>query len=167
MECKMNYSKRALLLVSLISMGVQADETSPWQFDGSLGVEYGRDDNVVVEEIDFTSSLGDNFIRFRAKGDAEYAASKRSTFSASLAISDLQFNNADRFDLQNILATTGYKYKVNKTTYGFDIRHADAELGGTGFLSLTQYSPFFSTFISKQHFVRAAYTYLDKELDAY
>jgi hypothetical protein len=161
----MNYAKNALILVGLASAPLYADDTSPWQFEGSLGIEYGRDDNVVVEEIDFTSALGDNFIRLRAKGDVEYSASDRSTFSTSLSISDLQFNNADRFDLQNILATVGYKYKIDKTTFGFDIRHADAELGGTGFLSLTQYSPYFSTFFGKKNFVRAAYTYLDKELD--
>ncbi len=139
---------------------------SKWNTDFAVGLEYGYDDNVIVDEIDLASSSGDDFFRFRGKGDVEFSPNEKDEFSAGISFSELQYNGNDQFDLRTILASAGYKRKINKYTLGFDIHHADAELGGDGFLTLTQISPSVSTFINRQHFLRGAYTYIHKDLDS-
>jgi hypothetical protein len=91
--------------------------------------------------------------------------SEAAELSANISVNDRRYQDVSKFDLQTILTTLGYKYKTGETTLGFNYRFADAKLDGQGFLSLTQYSPSVSTFLSKQHFVRVAYTFIEKKLD--
>lgn len=140
-------------------------EESRLSLDGSVGAEYGNDSNVVVEEVDLTTSTSDTFFRLKAKGSAEYQFDKQHSASASLSITDKRFSDADTFDLQTLLFSSGYKYKNGDYTFAFDYRRASAELGGNDFLTLTQMSPSVSFFVNKQNFIRVAYTNIEKELD--
>lgn len=135
------------------------------QISGEVGIEYGNDSNVVVEEIDLTTSFGDTFFKFTGKVGAEFEFDGRQTVSASLSLTDRNFSDAETFDLQTVLFTSGYKFKHEDFTFGFDYRHANAELGGNDFLTLTQISPSISFFLTKKNFFRLAYTNIDKELD--
>ncbi len=135
------------------------------EFDGTVGIEYGYDSNVVVEEIDVTSSSSDSFLRLRGKGSATFRFDERHSASASLSISDKSYKDDEAFDLQTRLFSSGYKYKNKGYTLGVDYRHASADLGGNDFLTLTQISPSLSFFLSKQNFFRLAYTSIEKELD--
>ncbi|MEM0912964.1 MAG: hypothetical protein AAGJ37_18460, partial [Pseudomonadota bacterium] len=154
-----------LLCFTLCCVFTSMPAKSELSFNGSLGIEYGYDDNVVVEEIDLQTDLGDQFIRYRLRGGIDYSASKNQELTAGLSINDRRFQDAGNFDLRTILVSTGYRYDFGDLTLGVDLRRADAELGGNDFLTLDQISPFFSYFISREHFIRGSYTYIDKSLE--
>ena len=131
----------------------------------TAGMELGYDDNIIVEELDLQSSLGDQFLNYSLKGDFEYTINKKHEFSASFGLNDRQFQDAEAFDLFTTLTTVGYSYELNDLTLGVDVRTADSELGGINFLQLDQVSPYFSYFINRENFIRGSYTASDKTLD--
>lgn len=155
----------AITLLQGLSLGALAEQAENLKVGGDIAVEYGYDSNVVVEELDLSTSLGDSFLRYKLSADADYTFNDAASASGSLSWSDKRFNDASNFDLRTILASLDYKYKYNDITFGIAVRHADAELGGKGFLALSHLSPSVSFFLSKKHFVRLAYTYSDKTLD--
>lgn len=162
-----NSTVALLLCVLLVSQNAQASnqQNQALSIEGEVGIEYGNDSNVVVEEIDLTSSFGDTFFKFRGKGSAEYRFTDEHSASVSLSLTDRNYADAEAFDLQTVLFTSGYKFKHEDVTLGLDYRHASAELGGNDFLTLTQISPSASFFLSKKNFFRLAYTNIQKELD--
>lgn len=141
-----------------------SNDEQGFSFNAQLGADVGSDNNVVVEEIDLTTSTSDTFITQRAKGDLDYQFNAQHSASVGLSYTDKNYTDSDRFDLQTILSTVGYKFKHENYTINLDFREADAELGGNDFLVLTQISPALSFFLSKKNFFRFAYTNIEKKL---
>lgn len=133
-------------------------------FDAELAALFGNNSNVVVEEIDLTTTTTDTFFTTRAKANADYAFSKQHSASVSISYNDKQYSAADSFNLQTNFFSAGYKFKHEAYTINLDYRRASAKLGGNDFLVLTQVSPALSFFVNKQNFVRISYTRIDKEL---
>lgn len=153
-----------LSLMILGSMPLLTQANEKLSFSASIGVELGYDSNVVIEELDLSTSLGDEFVRFKLTGDAEYQLDKNQEVSAGLSIDNTQQKDASQFDLRTILGVLGYKYKLKKTTYSLTYRQADAQLSGSDFLELKLLSPSISGFLTSQQFLRGAYSYIDKAL---
>ncbi len=146
------------------SKSVKGEEAGGFSFDGELEAFWGNDNNVVVEEIDLTTSTSDHFFTLKGKGGFDYNFDRQHSASAALTYRDKRYSSADRFDLRTILSTVGYKFKHEHYTINVDYRQADAKLGGNDFLSLTQFSPSASFFLTKKNFFRLAYTSIEKEL---
>jgi hypothetical protein len=157
------YLAVALLLFDA-SKAVNSKEEQGFSFEGQLEAFVGADNNVVVEEIDLTTSTSDSFFTLKAKAGFDYNFDARHSASAALSYTDKSYSDADRFDLQTTLSTFGYKFKHENYTINLDYREADAELGGNDFLVLTQISPAVSFFLTKKNFFRLAYTSIEKEL---
>ncbi|WP_371195969.1 hypothetical protein [Glaciecola sp. SC05] len=153
----------ALFLIDA-TKDVYSKDNSGVSLGGQIQAQIGNDNNVVIEEIDLTTSSGDTFFTLKAKGDIAYAFNNAHSISASLSLTDQNYSDADNFDLQTILSTFGYKFKYSGYTFSLDYRKADAQLGGNDFLVLTQISPSFSFFLNKENFIRLAYTNIEKEL---
>ncbi|MBT1450095.1 DUF560 domain-containing protein [Glaciecola sp. XM2] len=157
------YVFTAIYLVGLSKVAFSKD-AGGFSFDGQLEAFVGNDNNVVIEEIDLTTSTSDTFFTFKAKGGFDYNFDQQHSVTAALSYTDKSYSDADRFDLQTTLSTVGYKFKHESYTINFDYRKADAELGGNDFLVLTQISPAVSFFLTKKSFFRLAYTNIEKEL---
>lgn len=165
-KAAVNITQALLTSAALMSSPlVIGSDKQALKFSGSVNAEYGRDSKVVIEEIDLTTSKGDNFLLLKATGGVEYKLTDEQRLSASISVNDKNYASSNPFDLRTLLMSAGYKYKVDNYTFGIDIRRADADLGGNSFLSLTQVSPYVSFFADKKHFFRVAYTNYDKELD--
>lgn len=154
----------ALMLISDASKYLHSAEKGGFSFGAELEASVGTESNVVVEEIDLSTTRGDTFFIVKAKGDLEYAFSSQHSASASISYTDKNYFEADGFSLQTTLSAAGYKFKHADYTFSFDYRNASAELGGNDFLMLTHISPAVSFFLNKKNFLRLAYTRIDKEL---
>ncbi|MEQ3653205.1 MAG: hypothetical protein ABNH21_16995 [Glaciecola sp.] len=143
---------------------VSSEEKHGFSFDGQLEALVGGDNNVVVEEIDLSTSNNDSFFTFKTKFDLDYTFDANHSLSAAISYSDKSYSEATNFDLQTTLSTLGYKFKYDKLSFNLDYRKADAKLGGNDFMVLTQVSPAVSFFVNKQNFMRLAYTSIDKDL---
>lgn len=154
----------ALLLISDASKYLHSKEKSGFSFGAELEASVGNESNVVVEEIDLSTTRGDSFFVVKAKGDIEYAFSSQHSASAGISYTDKNYFEADGFSLQTTLSSAGYKFKHADYTFSFDYRNASADLGGNDFLTLTHVSPAISFFLDKKNFLRLAYTNIDKEL---
>lgn len=153
-----------LMLISDASKYLHSKEKSGFSFDAELEASVGNESNVVVEEIDLSTTRGDTFFIVKAKGDLEYAFSSQHSASMGISYTDKNYSEADGFSLKTTLSSAGYKFKHADYTFSFDYRNASADLGGNDFLVLTHVSPAVSFFLDKKNFLRLAYTKIDKEL---
>lgn len=157
----MKYSS-GLVFFCLFSAHIYADGS----FDISAGVVLGHDSNVAVDEIDLFTAHSDNFITGRFGLGYENAFDDAQSFDLSYQLSDQHYADNQQFDLQNHLASVGYKLKYDKFTFGLTLRYVHSNLNSSHFLTLSQISPSVSWFISKRHYMRFSYTYHDKTLES-
>jgi len=153
----------SLLLLSIGSVALQAEENA-LRWNNEIGVGYGYESNVTVEEIDFNASLGDQYLTYDAKIGAKYQFTENQSVSLSIKGSEKQYQDAEQLDLSNRFISAGYAIKANKITYGVDFRFINTDLNDDEFLQLRLYSPYVSGFLSKQQFVRLGWNYGNKTL---
>lgn len=145
-----------LYLISLSAMG---------QFEGDVGIEIGYDSNVSVDEIDLITPENDNFLTTRLGLAYHIPLQHEDEIKLAYRLSVKHYSDNNQFDLQTHFASVGYDFKVDKITYGLTARYIDSSLDSDSFLQLAQLSPSISWFVTKQHFVRTAYTFIDKSLE--
>jgi len=153
------------LYLILASMPLYAEDKPEVNIDITAGLEFGYNDQVIIEELDLQSSIGDQFTRYRLKGELQYSLDDNQELTFSLGLTNRRYHEASSFDLQTVLSTIGYSYDFGDLKLGIDIRSASSELGGNDFLTLDHFAPYFTYFIKREHFVRGSYTAADKILD--
>ena len=123
---------------------------------GDLSVEAnaGYDSNVSVDEIDLTTARSDHFAVFGLDGELEYDYSAQTKLDAGYKLTDKRFGEFDNLNSQINLLSTGISHKFSEVRAGLSYRFIDADLGGEGFLNISQWSPVISGFVSRQHFLR-------------
>jgi len=148
---------------SAYAQDIDADKSggSPFSFEFSAGAEY--DSNVSVSAID-SNTGADDFaavldadIKFKTELGNDTELKLGYSFSQSLHD---EFSN---FDIQTHFSSVDLSHDFGAFDAGAAYRFAYSRLGGAGFLTLQQISPYASTFLSKKLFVRGAYTYTDKD----
>ncbi len=135
------------------------------EFEANVGLLLGYDSNVAIDEIDVFTTNGDGFVtgRFRLAYTNDF--NNDQSVKLSYNLSDKRYRDNGQFDLQNQLASISYNIKYEEITFGLSYRYVDANLNSKQFLTLSQVNPSASWFISKQHYLRLAYTFHDKTLE--
>lgn len=159
---------RPMVVTALISAGAAHSQPAAAyaQFDPtfgadiSVGAEY--DSNISVNEIDANTGADD----FAAVIDAdfEFESEIAADTDLSLGYSFSQSLHADftAFDVQSHFASAELSHDFGALDIGAAYRFIYTRLGGNGFLAMQQFSPYLSRFFGKKFFVRADYTYTDK-----
>lgn len=144
--------------------GAQVDETriseSSFSFEASAGVEY--DSNVSVIELDVSTAADDFAGVIDAGFGFETELGQGTEIDLSYDFSQSLHDEFTQFDIQSHRGSVGIDHDFGKVSAGATYIFANATLGGDGFLTLQQISPFVSGFLGKTVFVRAAYEYRDK-----
>lgn len=163
----------AALGSTIVPLGVtQTDEppeadrknkSSEWSFEVSAGLEH--DSNVSVNELDSNTGADDTALRLRAEIDFETEIAPETELKFGYTISDKRFDEFSNFDLQTHILSGTLRHDFGPATAGITARYIDASLGGDGFQSVTQISPYVSGFVAKNVFLRGAYTHAEKEFD--
>lgn len=126
----------------------------------SAGAEY--DSNVSVNAIDVNTAAGDFAAILDAKIKFESEITEQTAFKLGYNFSQSLHNDFSNFDIQTHFASADVSHDFGAFDVGAAYRLAYSRLGGAGFLTLQQISPYASTFLTKKVFLRGAYTYSDK-----
>ena len=135
----------------------------PFNVDISVGAEY--DSNISVNEIDTNTNADD--VAAVIDADLEFETEIASDTELSLGYSFSQSLHADftAFDVQSHFASAELSHDFGSFDLGAAYRFIYTRLGGDGFLVMQQFSPYFAKFFGKKFFLRADYTYTDKDFE--
>lgn len=137
---------------------------SPFSVGVSVGAEY--DSNISVNELDANTSADD--VAAVIDADLDFETEIASDTELSLGYSFSQSLHADftDFDLQSHFASAGLSHDFGSVDVGGAYRFIYTRLGGDDFLVIQQASPYVSKFFGRKLFVRADYTYTDKNFQS-
>ena len=154
------------VVLALSSPGLAAaeDATGPFSFTFSAGAAY--DSNVAVLDLDTASGEGDVAGLIDAGIGFDKTLFDKLTLQLNYDFSETLHEEFDAFDLRIHRGSGGLSYDFGRTDAGVTYHHADAALGGEGFLVLKRLSPHVSHRFGKRLLVRLAYVRSDKEFEA-
>ncbi|RMF11326.1 MAG: DUF560 domain-containing protein [Alphaproteobacteria bacterium] len=150
------------IALALASTGPAAAEGSEFSVDGYVGLEH--EDNITVTEIDAETNEGDwaAILELGAEYEVEIGEKNTLSFGYDFNMSE-QFDLSD-FDQQIHGANATFERDIGGINAGLTYQFFYARLGGEGLLDMHRVSPFITVFPTKKLFIRAAYTYKDKDL---
>lgn len=153
----------AVFLFSMNSLSANAADDSPFSISASVGIEY--DSNITVQEVDVDTGEGDiaGLIDFSA--NYEFEATSSTSFEVGYSFSQSLHEDATGFDLQTHLVTANAKQKFDGFDVGLNYLYINTSLGGDSFLEIHKVSPYVAFFAAPSVYVRAAYSYTDKDLE--
>lgn len=149
-------------LLTIPSLSLYAADDKPWNINASVGYEY--DSNITVQEVDVKTGEGDvaALLDFSASYEVEVG---KSTFEAGYSFSQSLHQDATGFDLQSHIITALAKHKFDGFDLGVNYLYINTSLGGDSFLEIHKASPYISFFATPSVFIRANYSYTDKNLE--
>lgn len=166
---KTSFAAASILALGLLTpalaqpAGTEERLDSPFSADISTGVEY--DSNISVSQIDTNTGADD----FAAVLDADFEFEKElgEDTEVSLGYSFSQSLHADfsNFDIQSHFGSAELSHDFGPVDVGAAYRLIYTRLGGSGFLTMQQFSPYVTKFFGKKLFVRTDYTYTDKNFE--
>lgn len=136
-------------------------EPSALSVELSAGVE--SDSNVSVNELDANTGEGDLATVVDVDLDYELALDADSDLRLGYGFSGTDHDDFVAYDLQSHLATATIDHDFGTVDATAAYRFIHARLGGHDYLSMQQVSPSIARFFGKKLFVRAEYTYSDKD----
>ena len=131
---------------------------------GHLGVGYEYDSNVSVDELDRSSSVGDNGLLFSADLAVDHDFNDTTSGSMSYSYSRIDYREFDFLSRETHVFGANLSSNWDPVTGGVSYFYIQARLDGDEFLTYHRLSPSLSGFVSKKWFLRAAYVYGDKAI---
>jgi hypothetical protein len=158
--------KATTLIITIMVLLTSASTTyGQTEYELSASLELGSNSKVVVDELDLVNQTGDTYSILGVAADMKYEIEQGRDISAGYSYKSKRYTDFDQFDLDTHLLSLAYGHKWQGLNFDIALRHADAQLDGQDFLTLTQLSPSVATFISKKHYLRGSYTNIDKTLN--
>lgn len=136
-------------------------EPSALSVEVSAGVE--SDSNVSVNELDANTGEGDMATLVDVDLDYELALDADSDLRLGYGFSRTDYEDFGAFDLDSHLATAAIDHDFGTVDATAAYRLIHARLGGHDYLTMQQASPSIARFFGKKLFVRAEYTYSDRD----
>ena len=134
---------------------------SPLSADISAGVEY--DSNISVNELDANTGADDFAAVIDADFEFEAEPATDTELQLGYSFSQSLHNEFSNFDIQSHFASADLSHDFGGFDLGAAYRLIYTRLGGDGFMLMQQASPYLSKFFGKKLFLRADYTYTDKD----
>lgn len=138
--------------------GEVADAVS---FEVGAGLEY--DSNVAILELDAQTGAGDAAASLEFGVAYDRPADAKLDFGAGYNFSDTAHEDFSEFDVRIHRASANASYDLGRFDVGATLQHADAELDGAEFMTLTQLSPYLSRLVGRRLFLRFAYADTHKD----
>lgn len=125
-----------------------------------LGAQY--DSNVSVDDIDTNVGRGDWAAILEARANLKTDLSRETSLRLSYAFSQSLHESFTDFDLQTHLGSADISHGFGKVRVGAAGRLAHSRLGGDGFLTTQQFSPYVSFRVSPSLLLRVDYSHTNK-----
>lgn len=135
---------------------------SKTSFSGEVQVGAQYDSNVSVDDIDTNVGRGDWAAILEARANLKTDLSRKTSLQLSYAFSQSLHDSFTDFDLQTHLGSADISHGFGKIRVGAAGRLAHSRLGGDGFLSTQQFSPYISFRASSSLLLRADYSHTSK-----
>ena len=154
-----------------LTVAAQSDEVPPsvenreskFSADISAGIEF--DGNISVNEIDSNTSEDDFAAILDVDLGYDVAIGEKTDLDFGYRFSQSLHDEFEDFDVQAHFASINLSHDFDALKAGVAYRYVDTLLDKEGLLELQQVSPYVSKFFGKRFFVRADFTYTDKEFD--
>lgn len=143
--------------------GPNKDNGPSFDVEIAAGVDY--DSNVSVNELDANTGADDFAAAIDADFDFSTPVGPGTELQLGYGFSQSLHFDFTAFDLQSHLATADLSHDFGFAEIGAAYRFAYSRLGGDPFLTMHQVNPYISKFIGKTLYVRAGYTYADKNFE--
>ncbi|GGQ31082.1 surface lipoprotein assembly modifier [Shewanella litoralis] len=159
----------AIVLTSaspLLWVNVSAnDNVDAWSFSGKAkaGMEYQS--NVNISELEQASGESDSAVVLDAQLDLGWQVSDNLRIDSGYSINDKSYQTASDYDSRLQLAFADVSYALTTTTIGANVYHAQADLDGSDFLTLNQFSVYTMHSLSDSWFLRPSLVHADKQFD--
>ncbi|KGB55003.1 hypothetical protein FG91_01632 [Sphingopyxis sp. LC81] len=125
-----------------------------------LGAQY--DSNVSVDDIDSNVGRGDWAALLEARANLKTDLSRKTSLRLSYAFSQSLYESFTDFDLQTHLGSADISHGFGRVRIGAAGRLAHSRLGGDGFLTTQQFSPYVSFRASSSLLLRVDYSHANK-----
>jgi hypothetical protein len=142
------------------SSAASGDAANAVSFEVGAGLEY--DSNVAVLELDATAGAGDSAALFKLGVAYDRPGNTKLDFGGGYNFSETVHEDFSAFDVRIHRGSGRMAYDLGRLDVGATLQHADAELDGREFMTLTQLSPYVSRLVGERLFLRFAYGDTDK-----
>lgn len=149
-----------LFLLACAHMGVAAETLS---VNGKLkaGMEYQS--NVNISELEQASGESDTATVLEGEINAAWQVSDNVRLDSGYSINDKRYRNTSAYDSRLQLAFIDASYAFDNLTLGSSVYLAQADLDGSDFLALNQFSVYAMHNLSDSWFIRPSVVYADKD----
>lgn len=130
-------------------------------FEVGAGLEY--DSNVALLEVDTSTNAGDTVGSFKFGLGYDLPNDGRFDWKAGYNFSQTMHQDFDAFDIRLHRGSSTLSWDFGRVDFGTMIQHADADLDGHAFMTLTQVSPYVTKLAGNKLFMRFAYIDTDKD----
>lgn len=131
-------------------------------FSAEVGLEVRYDSNVVIDDIDLNTGLGDEALRFTASAEYEAAIGEKTTLTGGYRFSQLAYEEFSNLDLTSHSLSAKIEHEFADLDASLSYRFTHASLGGEGFVELHRFSPSLSGYASSDVLLRGAYIFTHK-----
>jgi hypothetical protein len=146
--------------------GADAASAEPSE-EGALTFEMGADleydSNIALLEVDTSTNAGDTVGTLRFGLGYDMPNDGRFDWNAGYNFSQTMHQDFDAFDLRLHRGSSTLSWDFGRVDFGVMLQHADAELDGQSFMTLTQVSPYLTKLAGSKLFLRFAYVDTDKD----
>lgn len=144
-----------------------AQDSETFTVSGQLEVAAEYNSNVSVTELESASGEADFAGLLDAGLDVNWKPTERFSADAGYSYSSSQYQDFDEFDLDLHLLYADASYDLDIFTIGANHYYGDADLGGSDFLTLKQYSVYAARLFGDSFYLRGALNFADKSFDTF
>lgn len=149
-------------LLLLQSASANTEEKHRWEGRLEAGIE--NDSTVIIDELDSVVDDSSSSRLLRLHVNYRYTPDDTNEWLFSANAIRKNFRESNTFDSSLQIYSAGYSRDFEKLTAGLRSQAITSDLDGEGFLSMQQYSPYFSFFVGKQWFLNLALNITDKTI---
>lgn len=167
---KISFTPRKIQLTAVIALAlpwapIQAAEPERWALSGSveLGAEYSS--NVNISEVEAATGSADTAGVFDAGLNLTWQPNERWRGEAGYSYNTKRYQEADAFNMDIHLAFGDISYEFDFATLGMNYYHAQANLAGSSFMTLGQFSTYTGKLFGDHWYLRGAVNLTDKSFD--
>jgi len=139
--------------------------TQATQYSAEVAIGAVYDSNVVVEEVDISSSQSDYALTLNAKLGVRSQVSEKAKFDLSYNYSQNKYAEFSRVNRQTHILGANLELDTGKIDSGVSFFYINSRLDNHKFLEFYRVSPSLSGFLARKWFARGAYVYSDKTIE--
>lgn len=164
MKCFLNFRWISCFSMLLLMPPVMAEQEDKHRWEGRIEAGVENDSTVIIDELDSVVDDSSSSRLLRMNLNYRFTPDENNEWLLSANLIRKNFNQSNTFDSSLQIYSAGYSHEFQQLTAGFRSQAISSDLNSQGFLSMQQYSPYFSFFIGKHWFMNLGINLTDKTI---